>query len=202
MTTRWSDPHRLLGPPPGTPDETWKVPVLAQVARMTLDDGIIARAVAALGSPDRPVGLDRARIERLMRDLAPDPVARRIDDSVYLGSLGQFRVDLATLDATPRGDLAAKRAVHWAAGAGGHQGHRRRPRGYSRPAPRDLRAHCRRGSLDRRGLPDAVGYANGLAVALPQVVMARPTGVGRASATYEIPIEGRDEWLAAARRLA
>jgi len=33
-------------------------------------------------------------------------------------------------------------------------------------------------------------------------VLARPKGVGRALATYEIPIEGRDEWLAAARRLA
>ena len=32
--------------------------------------------------------------------------------------------------------------------------------------------------------------------------LARPTGVGRALATYEIPIEGRDEWVAAARRLA
>jgi DNA-binding NarL/FixJ family response regulator len=32
------------------------------------------------------------------------------------------------------------------------------------------------------------------------VVLARPEGVGRALATYEIPIEGRDEWLAAARR--
>jgi hypothetical protein len=32
--------------------------------------------------------------------------------------------------------------------------------------------------------------------------MARPTGVGRGIATDEIPIEGRDEWLAAARRLA
>lgn len=32
--------------------------------------------------------------------------------------------------------------------------------------------------------------------------MARPTGVGRAISTYTIPIEGRDEWLAAARRLA
>jgi hypothetical protein len=46
-------------------------------------------------------------------------------------------------------------------------------------------------------------YAHGLALALPgQVEMARPTGVGRASATFEVPIEGRDEWLAAARRLA
>jgi hypothetical protein len=34
------------------------------------------------------------------------------------------------------------------------------------------------------------------------MTMARPEGVGRALATYEIPIEGRDEWLAAARRLA
>ncbi len=33
--------------------------------------------------------------------------------------------------------------------------------------------------------------------------MARPTGVGRAITTYVIPIEGRDEWLAAAaKRLA
>ena len=45
-------------------------------------------------------------------------------------------------------------------------------------------------------------YRHGLALALPDAVMARPTGVGRALATYEIPIEGRDEWLAAARRLA
>jgi hypothetical protein len=46
-------------------------------------------------------------------------------------------------------------------------------------------------------------YAHGFALALPEkVVMARPTGVGRAIATYDMPIEGRDEWLAAARRLA
>ena len=34
------------------------------------------------------------------------------------------------------------------------------------------------------------------------VKVARLTGVGRAISTYTIPIEGRDEWLAAARRLA
>ena len=49
-------------------------------------------------------------------------------------------------------------------------------------------------------MPEA--RADGMAMALPQVVMARPTGVGRAITTYVIPIEGRDEWLAAARRLA
>ena len=49
--------------------------------------------------------------------------------------------------------------------------------------------------------PDAC--AHGFAVALPLgAAMARPTGVGRAITTYDTPIEGRDEWLAAARRLA
>ena len=45
-------------------------------------------------------------------------------------------------------------------------------------------------------------YRYGLALALPDAGMARPTGVGRAISTYTIPIEGRDEWLAAARRQA
>jgi hypothetical protein len=34
-------------------------------------------------------------------------------------------------------------------------------------------------------------------------VLARPTGVGRALTAYRMPIEGRDEWIAAAgRRMA
>jgi hypothetical protein len=46
-------------------------------------------------------------------------------------------------------------------------------------------------------------YAHGLALALPEKVeLAPPAGVGHALATYEIPIEGREEWLAAARRPA
>jgi hypothetical protein len=40
-------------------------------------------------------------------------------------------------------------------------------------------------------------------LALPQKVeLGRPTGVGHALATCEIPIESRDEWLAAVGRLA
>jgi hypothetical protein len=46
-------------------------------------------------------------------------------------------------------------------------------------------------------------YAHGLALALPtKVALARPTGVGRALTAYRLPIEGRDEWLAAVERLA
>jgi hypothetical protein len=45
-------------------------------------------------------------------------------------------------------------------------------------------------------------YRDGLALALPEAVMGRPTGVRRAITAYDMPIERRDEWLAAARRLA
>jgi hypothetical protein len=41
-------------------------------------------------------------------------------------------------------------------------------------------------------------YQHGLALALPENVRARPTGVGRAISTNTIPIEGSDEWLVAA----
>ena len=46
----------------------------------------------------------------------------------------------------------------------------------------------------------AAAYAHGLALALQDAVMAPPTGVGRAITTYSMPIEGRDEWVAAAAR--
>lgn len=45
-------------------------------------------------------------------------------------------------------------------------------------------------------------YRHRLALVLPDAGMACPTGVGRAIATHSMPIEGRDEWVAAARRLA
>jgi len=43
-------------------------------------------------------------------------------------------------------------------------------------------------------------YGHGLPLALPEkVAMASPAGFGYAITTYLLPIEGRDEWLAAAR---
>jgi DNA invertase Pin-like site-specific DNA recombinase len=157
-------------------DETWEVPVLAQVAGLTLDDRIIARVVAALSSAERPVGLDRARIERQMRDLALDHVAQRIDDSGYLERLGHLRVDLATVDATPRSDLPAKRAVEWL---------RVLADTWVKADVPEARADLLHAIYDRivvvgssivsaRLTPAA--YSNGLALALPQVVMARPEG--------------------------
>ncbi len=45
-------------------------------------------------------------------------------------------------------------------------------------------------------------YRHGMALALPEAAMARPISVGHALTAYRMPIEGRDEWIAAARRLA
>jgi len=58
------------------------------------------------------------------------------------------------------------------------------------------------GPADRGGLRTRIGAGAARKVVMARPTLARPTGVGRALATYEIPIEGRDEWLAAARRLA
>ncbi len=51
-------------------DATWEAPVLAQVAGIALDEDTIASVVAALGSGRQPVAIDRARIDRQMRELA------------------------------------------------------------------------------------------------------------------------------------
>jgi hypothetical protein len=49
----------------------------------------------------------------------------------------------------------------------------------------------------------AAAYAHGLALALPEKVeLARPTGVGHTLTAYRMPIEGRDDWIAAVERLA
>ncbi len=140
---------------------------------MTIDDGVIARVVAALGSPDRPVGLDRARIERQMRDLALDHVAERVDDSAYLERLGQLRAELAAVDAIPHGDLPAKRAVEWL---------RVLADTWVNADVPEAKADLLHAIYDRivvvgRAIVaarlTAAAYSNGLALALPQVVMSR-----------------------------
>ena len=111
-----------------------------------------------------------------MRDLALDHVAERIDDPGYLERLGQFRTDLATMDTTPRGELAAKRAVEWLRVLVDTWVNADVPE-----ARADLlHAIYERITVVGRTIVAArltpAAYANGLALALPQVVMARPEG--------------------------
>jgi len=108
----------------------------------------------------------------------------------------------AVVERTGRG-LPRERAVEWLCALGESI--------HAADAPKEKAAlmHAIYDRITVAG-PEIVGvrltqaaYAHGLALALPEKVeMARPTGVGRALATYEILIEGRAEWLAAARRLA
>jgi hypothetical protein len=87
------------------------------------------------------------------------------------------------MDATPRGELAAKRAVEWL---------RVLADTWVNADVAEARADRARAIYDRivakgRSIVAArltpAAYANGLALALPQVVMARPEGFGRAGTT-------------------
>ena len=184
----------MLGP--GTP-------LLAQVAAIALGDATIQAVVAALRSTKRPVAIDKARIERHMRDLALEHASETVSDEADIARMAEMRSQRETVVECTDRSVPAERAVEWLRALG--------------PAleasdPSQEKADLLHAIYERvivagpeiravRLTPAA--YAHGLALALPEkVAMARPTGVGRALTAYELPIEGRDEWVAAARRLA
>ena len=92
---------------------TWETPILAQVSAIQLDTATIAGVVAALGSTQRPVAIDRARLERQMRELALDHVAGGIGDDAYLARLAELRSQLAAVDEGSSLGVPAERAVAW-----------------------------------------------------------------------------------------
>ncbi|MGA2514231.1 MAG: recombinase family protein [Candidatus Limnocylindrales bacterium] len=200
--------YRKLHPKPcqawGTaarlPAETWEVPILAQVGGIELNDGVIAGVVAALGSTVRPIAIDRSRIERQMRELALDHVGGGMSDETYLERLKHLRACLAEVEETAQVGVPADRAVEWlrALAETWHQAEVPEARSELLHAIYERIVVAGREFVSARLTPAA--YAHGLALALPEkVARARPTGVGHALTTYRIPIEGRDEWLAAAR---
>ena len=177
--------------------------MLAQVAGIALDDVTMASVVAALESSRQPVEIDRARIDRQIRELALEHAAGDLGDDTYLSRLKVLREQRDAIVERTAPGLPGQRAVEWLRALGEAMQTADVPKEKA-----DL-MHAIYVRITVAG-PEIVGvrltaaaYAHGLALALPEKVeMARPTGVGRAAATYEIPIEGRDEWLAAARRLA
>jgi hypothetical protein len=168
------------------------------MAGIELDDGVIARVVAALGSTARPVAIDRSRIERQMRELALDHVGGGMGDETYLERLKHLRACLTEVEETAQVGVPPDRAVEWlrALAETWHQADVPEARSELLHAIYERIVVAGREFVSARLTPEA--YAHGLALALPeQVAMARPTGVGHALAT-RIPIEGRDEWVAAA----
>jgi DNA invertase Pin-like site-specific DNA recombinase len=193
-------PCEHWGPNARIPAEAWEEPVLEQVRGIELNDGVIASVVAALGSAVRPIAIDRSRIERQMRELALDHVGGGISDEIYLERLKYMRASLREVEQTAQVGVPADRAVEWlrTLAETWQQADVPEARSDLLHAIYERIVIAGREFVSARLTPTA--YAHGLALALPeQVVRARPTGVGHALATYDrIPIEYRDEWLAAA----
>src|SRR5439155_12149276 len=107
------DPCAAWGPSARLPDDTWEVAVLAQVAGITLDAATIAAVVATLNTGHKSADMDRARIERHMRELALEHVAERIGDFAYLAQIADLRQQSARLVEAPSGGVPAQRAIEW-----------------------------------------------------------------------------------------
>lgn len=169
-------PCAAWGPRARLADATWEAPILAQVSAIQLDTATIAGVVAALGSTQRPVAIDRARLERQMRELALDHVAGGIGDDAYLARLAELRSQLAAVDEGSNLGVPAERAVAWLRALG---------ETWDRADVPQEKADLLHAIYERivvagptfvsaRLTPAA--YAHGLALTLPQVVMAPPAG--------------------------
>jgi DNA invertase Pin-like site-specific DNA recombinase len=158
-------------------DATWEAPVLAQVAGIALDDRTMASVLAALGSSRQPVEIDRARVDRQIRELALEHAAGSLGDDAYLARLKALRQQRdAVVERTGRG-LPGQRAVEWLRALG------ESIQAADVPNERADLMHAIYERITVAG-PRIVGirltsaaYAHGLALALPEkVAMARPTG--------------------------
>jgi hypothetical protein len=177
--------HRKLHPEPCEEwggkarlgDETWEPAILDQVANIQLDGGTVAAVVAALGASAQPIAIERGRIERQIKQLALEHAAERIDDEAYMARLGHLRAQRAAIDDGQQVRVTAERAVEWL-------------RSFAQaivaadlPAERADIVHAIYERIVVAGPRfvsarlTAAAYDRGLALALPQVVMARPTGL-------------------------
>ncbi len=87
--------------------------MLAQVAGIAVDDVTMASVVAALGSTQRPVAIDRARIDRQIRELALEHAAGGLGDDTYLTRLKALRDQRDAITERTAAGLPGHRAVEW-----------------------------------------------------------------------------------------
>ena len=148
-----------------------------QVAGIALDDGTIASVVAALGSTRQPVKIDRARIDRQIRELALEHAAGSLGDEAYLARLKVLRGQRNAIVERTAPGLPGQRAVEWLRALGESL--------HATDASKE-KADLMHAIYERITVagPRIVGvrltsaaYAHGLALALPEkAAMARPTG--------------------------
>jgi hypothetical protein len=78
-----------------------------------LDDDTIVAVVAALGCAPRPVAIDKARIERQIRELALEHAAGGLADEVYLEHLRALRKAKDDVERATSEQMAGERAIAW-----------------------------------------------------------------------------------------
>ena len=164
------------GPKARLGDETWEAPILAQVSTIKLDNATIAGVVAVTGSTQRPVAIDRARLERQMRELAMEHVAAGISDTAYLARLAELRARLASFNQAANAGVPAERAVAWLRALGETWRHADIPQEKAELLHAIYERIVVAGPTFVSARLTPAAYAHGLALALPQGVMASPAG--------------------------
>lgn len=105
--------------------------MLAQVAGIAPDDRTMASVVAALGSTRQPVEIDRARIDRQIRELALEHAGGNLGDEAYLARLKVLRGQRTrSWNERPPAYQASARSsgcAPWASPSGPQTYRRRRP---------------------------------------------------------------------------
>ena len=163
-------------------DATWEAPILAQLGGIELDNGTMAQVVAVLGSAQRPVAIDRARIERQKRDLALEHAAGGMSDPTYLARMAELRNQLASVDQGASAGVPAERAVAWLRALGETWQHADVPQAKADLVHAIYERIVVAGPTIVSARLTPAAYAHGLALALPEkVAKARLTGFGPAT---------------------
>src|SRR3954471_11810110 len=139
--------------------------------------GLAGSMSAALGSTQQPVAIDRARIDRQIRELALEDAGGLLGDDIYLMRLKALRDQRDAIVERTAPGLPGHRAVEWLRALGESF------QVADVPKERKELIHAIYELIKVAG-PEIVGarltqaaYAHGLALALPEKVeMARPTG--------------------------
>ena len=204
--------------------ETWLIRLEAQIAGLRMDDEVAMAVAETLAEPGAVVvPIDRGRIDHRRRQLALDVATGKVGALAFLAAIKRLsEADAGTGDGGRRGSVDAAKAVDYIR-------HFASSWARAKPATKATLVQSLYEEIVVRGAefvsvrltPEA--YAHGRALALPQEVvvpavptrgrprkgwalarptLARPTGVGHALTAYRLPIEGREEWLAAVERLA
>ena len=152
---------------------------------MRLDDASIARVVAMVSAADRPVTLDKVRLERGLRELALDHADGRVGDEAYLTRAKELRNRLDALDKPRSGHVPAKRAAAWLRALGETLHSADVPEAKSDLVHAIYERIVVAGPHFIRAYLTPTATADGLAALLPEVVMAPPAGFEPATGRLE-----------------